>query len=90
MLRSVVEGGASAQEARNVLSAVYRADPPLQIAHPQTKVAITGLLLWAIAFGDEVTRQSIIEVEWQPPVSSAYFLQQCNSVYRSWALSGDS
>jgi hypothetical protein len=89
-LRSHVEASPSGKQAWNVLSAVYRADPLLQIEHPQTKAGITGLLLWAIAYGDEVTRQSIIEVEWSPPVSSAYFLQQYNSVYRAWALSGDS
>jgi hypothetical protein len=89
-LRSHVEASDSGEKAWNVLSAVYWADPLLQRAHPQTKAGITGLLLWAIAFGDEVTRQSMIEVEWQPPVSSAFFLQQYNSLYRSWVLSGDS
>jgi len=89
-LRAQVRASQLSQNAWNVLGAVYRSNRSLQLEYPQTKQGILGLLRWAIASGGQVTGQAIIAAEWYPPVSADFFLLQYNSVYRSWALSGNS
>jgi hypothetical protein len=87
-LQSQVKASAVNQRAWSTLSAVYWSESALQAQYAPTDRGMTQILRWAIASGDEVTKQAIINAQWYPPVSGAYFLKQYGSIYRSWVLSG--
>jgi len=89
-LSDQVNASPSSRRAWIVLSAVYWSDPALESEYPQTSQGVTEILLWAIASGQEVNAQAIIDAEWYPPVTGGFFLAPYEALYRSWVLSGAS